>query len=279
MMREWSPERIEALLAEDVPHGDLTTHLLGIGAQPGRMRFQMRRPGVVCGIEAAAQLVRAAGGVAQVRAATGTRVDAGDLLLEASGPAGALHQAWKVAQTLVEYLSGIATATAAIVDAARAVAPDVAVVTTRKTFPGNKAAMIAAIRAGGAEPHRLGLSETLLVFPEHRAFLADPAAAIARLRRLAPEKRVVVEVDTVEGARAILPAGPDILQCEKMTPADIAAVVAAVAEAGSPALVAAAGGVNAGNAADYARAGAHILVSSAPYWAAPADVKVTLEPA
>ncbi|GGF85481.1 ModD protein [Azorhizobium oxalatiphilum] len=278
-MRAWSSERIESLLAEDVPHGDLTTHLLGIGDRPGRMRFQMRRPGVVCGIEVAAQLVTQAGGAAQVVRPTGTRVAAGDLLLEASGTAGALHQAWKVAQTLVEYLSGIATATAAMVDAARAVSPDIAVVTTRKTFPGNKAAMIEAIRAGGAEPHRLGLSETVLVFPEHRAFLADPLAAIARLRAAAPEKRIVVEVDTLEGVRAILPAGPDILQCEKMTPAEIAAVVADVAAAGSPARVAAAGGVNAGNAADYARAGAHILVSSAPYWAAPADVKVTLEAA
>ena len=68
-----------------------------------------------------------------------------------------MFTAWKVAQTLVEYLSGIATLTADLVAAARAVSPDVAVVTTRKTLPGAKAQMIAAIRAGGglSAPARL----------------------------------------------------------------------------------------------------------------------------
>ncbi|WP_341992442.1 ModD protein [Azorhizobium sp. AG788] len=274
----WLPGQLDGLLAEDVPYGDLTTHLLGIGHQPAQMRFQMRAAGVVCGIEAAAELIRRAGGEAQVLAPTSTRVAAGAELLRAQGSAGAIHHAWKVSQTLVEYLSGIATATAAIVDAARAVAPEIAVVTTRKTFPGAKAAMIAAIRAGGAEPHRLGLSETLLVFPEHLAFLDDAAAAVARLRRMAPEKKVVVEVASPTQAAAMLVVGPDILQCEKMSPNMIADVVDLAEAAGHGTLVAAAGGVNAGNAAAYADAGAHILVTSAPYWAAPADVKVTISP-
>lgn len=279
MVLGWMPAQLDALLAEDVPHGDLTTHLLGIGAQPAQMRFQMRAAGVVCGIEVAAELIRRAGAEAQVLAPTGTRVVAGAELLHAHGSAGAIHHAWKVSQTLVEYLSGIATATAAIVDAAKAVVPDIAVVTTRKTFPGAKAAMIAAIRAGGAEPHRLGLSETLLVFPEHLAFLPDAGAAIAHLRRAAPEKTVVVEVASLAQAAALLVAGPDVLQCEKMSPDMIADVVDLAEAAGRGTKVAAAGGVNAGNAAAYAAAGAHILVTSAPYWAAPADVKVTISPA
>ncbi len=275
----WSPEKIAALLAEDVPYGDLTTDLLGIGSLPARMVFRLRQAGVVAGIEAAAQIIRAAGGTAELQSATGARVEAGTVLLRVEGPAGALHRGWKVSQTLVEYLSGIATATAALVEAARAVSPHIAVVTTRKTFPGVKAAMIEAIKAGGALPHRLGLSETVLVFPEHRAFLPDTLAALARLKREAPEKRVVVEVDTLDGVEAILPAAPDILQCEKMAPEGIAEVVALVRSAGIAVKVAAAGGVNAGNAAAYAAAGADILVTSAPYWAKPADVKVVLEPA
>ncbi|MFG1461932.1 ModD protein [Xanthobacter sp. DSM 24535] len=271
----WLPERLDMLLAEDVPHGDLTTHLLGIGRVGAQMQFQMRAAGVVCGIETAAALITRAGAEAEVLAPTGSRVAAGAVLLRAHGGASAIHRAWKVSQTLVEYLSGIATATAAIVDAARGVAPEISVVTTRKTFPGAKAPMIAAIRAGGAEPHRLGLSETLLVFPEHRIFLADPASAIARLRRAAPEKKVVVEVASVADAAVYLPVA-DVLQCEKMTPDDIASVARLVAASGVRVLVAAAGGVNAANAAAYARAGADILVTSAPYWAAPADVKVTI---
>ena len=70
----WSPEKIAALLAEDVPYGDLTTDLLGIGSVPARMVFRLRQAGVVAGIEAAAQIIRAAGGTAELQSATGARV-------------------------------------------------------------------------------------------------------------------------------------------------------------------------------------------------------------
>ncbi|MFG1358778.1 ModD protein [Xanthobacter pseudotagetidis] len=275
----WTDALVEQLLQEDAPHGDLTTEALGIGDVPARLSMAMRADATVCGVELAADIFARAGAQADVLTATAARVAAGTPILEAQGEAGPILVAWKVAQTLVEYLSGIATATAAIVDAARAVDPDVAVVTTRKTFPGTKRMMIAAIKAGGALPHRLGLSETLLVFPEHRAFLADPAAAVAALGLAVPEKKVVVEVASLEEARAALAAMPDVLQCEKMTPDDIRAVCALVAGAGQPTVVAAAGGVNAANAADYVSAGARVLVTSAPYWAKPADVKVTISPA
>ena len=282
----WTDALVENLLREDAPFGDLTTEALGIGAAPARLAMAMRAPSTVCGVELAAEIFAKAGATAQVLAGAGTRVAAGGPILEAQGEAGPVLIAWKVAQTLVEYLSGIATATAEIVEAAHQVDPTVAVVTTRKTFPGTKPMMIAAIRAGGAMPHRLGLSETLLVFPEHRAFLADPVEAVAALRRAAPEKKVVVEVTSVDEARAVLPAAPDILQCEKMSPTEIFQVSgllgSARARMGSahlPTLIAAAGGVTAKNAAAYVSEGANILVTSAPYWARPADVKVTIEPA
>ena len=275
--RWWTDALVDQLLAEDVPSGDLTTTLLGISQAPGGMRFSMRADAVVCGIELAADLITRAGAEARCHVASGDRVEAGAHLLSAQGPAGALHKAWKVSQTLVEYLSGIATATAAIVEAARAVDPHAAVVTTRKTLPGSKAMMLAAIRAGGAQAHRLGLSETLLVFPEHRVFLDDPMTALSALRRAAPEKKGVVEVADLETAGLVLEAAPDILQCEKMTPEGLAEVVAEVKRRGLHTLVAAAGGVNATNAAAYVRAGAALLVTSAPYWAKPADVKVVIE--
>ena len=43
-------------------------------------------------------------------------------------------------------------------------------------------------------------------------------------------------------------------------------------------LIAAAGGINATNAGDYAAAGADLLVTSAPYWAPPKDVQVRFQP-
>ncbi|QRG07551.1 ModD protein [Xanthobacter dioxanivorans] len=275
----WTQATLDALLAEDVPYGDLTTEALALSQAPARLTMAMRSESTLCGVEVAQALFRTAGGTADILRATGARVPAGETILMAQGEAGAIFKAWKVAQTLVEYLSGIATLTADIIAAARKVAPDVAVVTTRKTLPGAKAQMIAAIRAGGAFPHRLGLSETLLLFPEHQAFLTDAAAGVALLRRAAPEKKVVVEVKTPEEVEKVLPAHPDVLQCEKMTPDEIRVVAALVAARAPATKVAAAGGVNLQNAAAYAAAGAHVLVTSAPYWAKPADVKVVITPA
>ncbi|MFG1416297.1 ModD protein [Xanthobacter sp. V0B-10] len=278
-MRWWTEAMLDGLLAEDAPHGDLTTAAIGIAGRRARLAMHMRAEATVCGVEVAQALFHRVGVEAERLVSSGARVPAGGAILSAEGEAGGVFTAWKVAQTLVEYLSGISTLTADIIAAARAVSPEVAVVTTRKTLPGAKAQMIAAIRAGGAFPHRLGLSETLLVFPEHCAFLDDAVARIAALRRAMPEKKVVVEVKSLDEVAAVLPAEPDVLQCEKMTPQDIRAVVDHVAAAGARALVAAAGGVNLQNAAAYAAAGARILVTSAPYWAKPADVKVVISPA
>ena len=58
-----------------------------------------------------------------------------------------------------------------IVDVARAVAPGIPVECTRKAMPGGRALSVRAVRAGGAGMHRLGLSESILIFPEHAALV------------------------------------------------------------------------------------------------------------
>ncbi|NKN33757.1 ModD protein [Marichromatium bheemlicum] len=266
--------RLQQLLAEDVPYGDLTTEALAIDARPGQIRLFARDPMVVCGIEEAARMFTLCGARATLHAASGQQAAPETLLLEASAEAGILHRAWKSAQTLVEWCSGVASRAAEIQEAARRGHPEALVALTRKNVPGTRRLAVKAARAAGAAMHRTGLSETLLVFAEHRLFLDedDPAAAIARLRRHCPEKRVVVEVEDV--AEALAWAAADVIQLEKFSPAAVAETVAALAAAGSTALVAAAGGVNAANAEDYARAGARLLVTSAPHLAPPRDVQV-----
>ncbi|MBT3071013.1 ModD protein [Rhodomicrobium sp. Az07] len=270
---------IDSLLAEDTPDGDLTTLSLGIGGRPGRMMFRARNAMTVAGIEIAAAMIRRAGADAQIVVPSGTRAKAGDLLLKARGDAKALHTAWKSSQTLVEILSGIATAARSLVDAVEAVDPAIRVACTRKTVPGARRLSVMAVRAGGAVPHRLGLSETILVFAEHRAFMPDAnLAGIADvLRREAPEKKIGVEVKSVEEAGEAIEAGFDIIQLEKFEPGEVADVRSLAEAAQSRALLAAAGGIHPDNASDYVRAGAGVIVSSWPYTARPADVAVAIE--
>ena len=270
------PSFLDRLLAEDVPNGDLTTLALGIGGMPGAMEFRARSDMAVAGTEIAADMIARAGAEASVLMPSGSKAKAGALLLTAKGSAATLHHAWKAAQTLTEVLSGIATATRALVDAVEAVDANVRVACTRKTVPGARQLSIIAIRAGGATPHRLGLSETILVFAEHRVFM--PGVSLkdmaARLRREAPEKKLAIEVTAVAEARDAIEAGSEMIQLEKMTPADVAAVKE---QAHAGVLLAAAGGVTPANAGDYVKAGAGLIVSSWPYTAKPADVAVAIK--
>ena len=239
------------------------------------MVFRARAAMVPACTEEAARLLRRAGAEVEGVRDSGKAVTAGAELLRASGPAAALLVGWKVAQTLVEVASGIAGSARALVDAARAVAPAITIACTRKTFPGTKAVSIRAIMAGGAVPHRLGLSETVLVFPEHRVFRPERPLSdmLAALKAACPEKKIVVEVGGQDDAVAAALAGADVVQLEKFAPGAVADAVTAIA---GRAVVAAAGGITAGNAAAYAAAGAAILVTSSPYWAPPADVAVSL---
>lgn len=266
-----SDEHLMRLLDDDAHGGDLTTHSLAIGARQGRFEFRARQTMCVCAVEEAVRMCQLCGVKVEGFVKSGAIVQAGEMILAGEGTAGDLHRAWKAAQVLMEWASGIASGAAGIV----AAAGGVAVACTRKNVPGTKALSIKAVRAGGATMHRLGLSETLLVFPEHRLFLDElPEVTVARLKAREPEKKIVVEVTDVGTAVLWAAAGADVLQLEKFTPDAVSASRNALSANGYRALLAAAGGINAANAAAYVAAGADLLVTSAPFSAPPRDVAV-----
>ena len=278
-----SRAELEQLLMDDAPYGDLTTDALGIGNAPGLMQFTARDRMALALAEDAAAIIELAGCQSELLASSGSTLEPGTPILSARGPASALLRSWKVAQTLIEVWSGVATEARAIVTAATAVAPHIAVACTRKNIPGTKRFAVAAVKAGGAVMHRLGLSETILVFPEHRACLREMPLAklVEQLRRAAPEKRLVIEVTTFQDAVEAAVAGFDVIQAEKFAPAEVASLVArmkAMASVWNRPVVAAAGGIRAENVAAYAQAGADIVVTSSPYLARPRDVQVRIGP-
>lgn len=103
-------DRLLAMLREDVPYGDATTPGLGIGDRHGQAVFRTRATMTACCIEEAERIMQLAGcGTTRRLAASGAQVEAGADLLVAEGQAAALHRGMKVAQTLIEITSGIAT--------------------------------------------------------------------------------------------------------------------------------------------------------------------------
>lgn len=263
------------LLQEDAPYGNLTVDALAIGQRTGCTSFSVRDPMVICGIEEAARLLSLAGAEVNLYAESGQQAPAGTPLLSAKGYVSELFRAWKVAQSLVESLSGVSTLAHQLVQQAG----DSRVACTRKHLPGIKALMVKAVRAGGAAMHRYGLSESIMVTAEHRGFMEPDELALYldELQRQQPEKKIVVEVDELEAGLSLVRQGCQVIQLEKLSPAEVAQVVSAVDRSvsrGWRPVIAAAGGINPQNVAEYAAAGADVLVTSAPYFAKPRDVQV-----
>jgi molybdenum transport protein len=273
---------IERFIEEDVPYGDLTTHLLGFGTVPGRIVFSTREETTLCCTEEAAKVLQKCGATLTSCMPSGTKLSGGIEFLAAAGPAQALHAGWKVALNLLEYASGIASRTGRIVEACRSVNPALSVVTTRKSFPGTKRIAIKAISAGGALAHRLGLSETVLVFKQHTAFLGGLEkflGTVSELKLQARESKIIIEADTGEEALLIARSGADIVQLDKIAPTELTETVTAIRSANPNILISAAGGISEANAAEYAATGIDIIVLSSIYFGKPSDIGVTIQPA
>jgi molybdenum transport protein len=273
-------ETIEKWMKEDVPYLDLTTWALGIGGIPGKLAYFCRETTVLCGME---EVRRICGklNVEIIRSAvSGEQVGPDTVFFEATGAAADLHQVWKIGLNILEYASGIATRTRRLVERIHAVNPRVSLVTTRKNFPGTKELSIKAVLAGGGVPHRLGLSETVLIFGQHRNFLADRAELIAKIAAIKAEiceKKVLAEVDGLEDALVLAEAGIDGVQFDKVSPSQMREWVPQLRAVRPELTILAAGGVTAENAAEYAATGVDALVTTAVYFGKPADLGTVIE--
>lgn len=271
---------IEQWLLEDSPYHDETTRALGISEQFGWLEVRAREStSIICGTEELGRMAALIGLLVVESQPSGHVAQQGELVMRLTGTAGALHQWWKVAVVMLSHLSGVASATRQVVDAIRAVNPSIHLATTRKVPPGQRKMMVKAVLTGGGVIHRLGLSESVLVFAQHRVFMpADwPLAAIVnRLRQESTEKRIMLEAETQEEAIALAMAGADVVQCDKLSPVMLSAL-APLLKAINPAIVvSAAGGITPHNAAHYASTGVDLLITSSVYHAPPADFGVTM---
>ena len=268
---------LQSVLTDDIPYGDATVSLLGIESVPGQIVCRPKADSVISGITLAQRLFEMVDLKTQRRFDDGAFVPAQTPVLTATGPAGAIHAVYKTAQNIMEYCSGISARARQMVETAHSVNPRCQVVTTRKHFPGTKVLSLYAAQAGGALVHRMGLSESVLIFDQHRVF-TDPAllADLTALRAADPERKICIEAGTVEEAMAFVKAGADIVQCERLTPAELTALVREAKALRPEVLLSAAGGVKGENAREYAATGVDFLVSTWPYFGRPVDVKMAI---
>lgn len=272
--------RIDYFISEDVPYLDLTSEVLGVADQAGEMEYYTREECVLAGTDVVRRIARNLGCEVVAVRFDGDRIAAGESFMTLRGPASALHQVWKVGLNTFDHLSAVATKTRQMVDAAHEANPRCEILTTRKSMPGAKDLLTAAVRAGGAWPHRLGLSETVLVFDHHIAFLGGFDAFVERLpeiKRRCVEKKLFVEAGE-EQVRILARAGVDGIQFDKVPVERLASLVEELRAIDPHLTLIAAGGINPGNAAAYAATGVDGLATTAPFSAKPLDMSVRMRP-
>lgn len=272
--------RIDYFISEDVPYLDLTSEVLGVADQAGEMEYYTREECVLAGTDVVRRIARNLGCEVVAVRFDGDRIAAGESFMALRGPASALHQVWKVGLNTFDHLSAVATKTRQMVDAAHEANPRCEILTTRKSMPGAKDLLTAAVRAGGAWPHRLGLSETVLVFDHHIAFLGGFDAfveCLPEVKRRCVEKKLFVEAGE-EQARILARAGVDGIQFDKVPVERLASLVEELRAIDPHLTLIAAGGINPGNAAAYAATGVDGLATTAPFSAKPLDMSVRMRP-
>jgi nicotinate-nucleotide pyrophosphorylase (carboxylating) len=235
---------VRAALLEDLGRaGDVTTDAV----VPADARFSAviasRQRGMIAGVDAAEiafHLIDPTLDVTLERL-DGTEVNAGDVVLRLEGSARAILTAERVALNLACRLSGIATATNALVEVARAHG-HAQVVCTRKTTPGLRALEKHAVKAGGGSNHRFGLDDAVLIKDNHIAVAGGVATAIARAKAGAGHMvKIEVEVDTLEQLEEAMVAGVDAVLLDNM---DLETLRRAVEMVGGRAITEASGRIN-----------------------------------
>jgi nicotinate-nucleotide pyrophosphorylase (carboxylating) len=249
---------VRAALAEDLGRaGDITSDALIPRHAQARASLVARQPGTVAGLalaELAFRLVDPAL-ILTIEREDGTHVAPGQTIARVEGPARGLLTGERVALNFLGHLSGIATATAALV---AAVAHTRARVTcTRKTTPGLRAVEKYAVRCGGGANHRFGLDDAILIKDNHIAIAGGIAPALALARAAAGHLvRIEIEVDTLEQLDEVLAIGADAVLLDNMTPAQLAQAVRMV---DGRAITEASGGVTLLTAAAMAQSGVDLI--------------------
>lgn len=212
---------VRGALIEDLGRGgDITSDAVIPSGATLRGAMAARDTGIIAGTDVArlAFMLVDPSIAVNIERPDGTRVKAGDTVIRVQGPARAILAAERVALNLLCRLSGIATATAALVEAIRPHG-HARIVCTRKTTPGLRALEKHAVRSGGGSNHRFGLDDAVLIKDNHIAIAGGIEPALKRARAAVGHLvKIEIEVDTLAQLDEVLAIGADAILLDNMSP-------------------------------------------------------------
>jgi nicotinate-nucleotide pyrophosphorylase (carboxylating) len=245
-------ETVRRALVEDVGSGDLTAALIPADAR-AEAQVVTREDAVLCGTAWFDEVFRQVDDRIRVvwLINDGDAIRAGQILCNASGPARGLLTGERTALNFLQLLSGTATRTRQYVDAVRGT--KTIVLDTRKTVPGLRRAQKYAVACGGAQNHRMGLHDAILIKENHVAVAGSVTAALEAVRNSAPRNvSIEIEVENIGQLREALAANANRLLLDNFS---VEELKVAVAETRGQAKLEASGGIDLSNIRAFAETG------------------------
>jgi len=221
-------DAVARAFAEDLGDaGDITTNACIPEDATMRAEIVARKSGVIAGAGAAMtafEMINPSINI-EVTNDDGSKVAPKDIVLKLSGPARAILTAERVALNFLGHLSGVATATNALVEAVEGTGAKI--VCTRKTTPGLRAFEKHAVKCGGGSNHRFGLYDAVMIKDNHIAAAGSiPGALKAAKNAVGHTVKIEIEVDTLAQLEEVLKEGADIVLLDNMSTGDLKKAVA-----------------------------------------------------
>jgi nicotinate-nucleotide pyrophosphorylase (carboxylating) len=251
-------EQVANALREDVAGGDVTASLVP-ARQRVRGRLITREPMTLCGSAWVEETFRQLDPqiVLKWQVEEGGQADTDATLLILEGLARPILTGERTALNFLQLLSATASEARRYVDAVAGTG--CTILDTRKTLPGLRTAQKYAVRCGGAQNHRMGLFDMVLIKENHIAAAGSITKAIANARRVAPRLQVETEVENLEQLEEALLARPDIVMLDNFTLADLSTAVGRNRQVGSPVKLEASGGASLETVGAIARTGVDFI--------------------
>src|SRR2546428_9103664 len=266
-------DALRRFLDEDIGHGDITRDALVHPKAKATGTVICKERAVVAGLSESIILLKLLGCEGKPKVRDGQKVPAGTIILDASGSGSSLLKVERVLLNLLSHMSGVATATAELVNIAKKNGSSTRIACTRKTLPGLRYFEKRAVELGGGDTHRLRLDDAVLIKDNHLALAGSITESVRKAKsRVSFTKKIEVEATRPDQAGEEGLAGDVSVLVANVTPKDVERSVAILKSENrrDQVLLEASGGIRRENLASYVRTGVDVISVGAITHSAPA---------
>ena len=251
---------IEYMLAEDEGFGDITSNAVVEEGEIVNAYIKSKDEGILAGINVIRDLFEEYGVNVTSWLKDGTEISYGDVLISLKGDARTILLLERTSLNLLMRMSGVATAANRYADIVKDF--DVRIAGTRKTSPAIGKFDKYALKVGGADTHRFGLDDMVLIKDNHIATCRSPLEALLKAKQNTSfSKKIEIEVETLEDAIDCVKNGADIVMLDNMDPNEVNEVIVELEKLNirQNSLIEVSGGITDETILDYASLGVDII--------------------